>query len=251
MRGVCVAALTAQRLIGPVHSTTPTWSSAAPMATGSSDHEANPASRSVDRPGQTRREAGTQSQGSFLGETARLPTGSVDPIGSKESIVKANLARFTWALTLLASWPSPSAPGCGGASRMTRYFKAQAFRVLLVLSALASSALVIEAGQRWHTDDSPGGSTAAALEAAGQPAASVVSPPGLVARSPVARRLRGPPGLTGRAFGRPSWVCSIGRIAATSPSRSRGRPARPDAPRTDRARRRFAPRSSSLAPRRA
>jgi hypothetical protein len=27
--------------------------------------------------------------------------------------------------------------------------KAQAFRVILVLSALASSALVIEAGQRW------------------------------------------------------------------------------------------------------
>jgi hypothetical protein len=32
---------------------------------------------------------------------------------------------------------------------MTRYLKAQAFRVLLVLSAIASSALVIEAGQRW------------------------------------------------------------------------------------------------------
>jgi len=32
---------------------------------------------------------------------------------------------------------------------MTRYIKAQAFRVILVLSALASSALVIEAGQRW------------------------------------------------------------------------------------------------------
>jgi hypothetical protein len=27
--------------------------------------------------------------------------------------------------------------------------KAQAFRVLLILSALASSALVLEAGQRW------------------------------------------------------------------------------------------------------
>jgi hypothetical protein len=33
---------------------------------------------------------------------------------------------------------------------MTRYLKAQAFRVILVLSALASSALVIEAGQRWR-----------------------------------------------------------------------------------------------------
>ena len=32
---------------------------------------------------------------------------------------------------------------------MKRMFKAQAFRVLLVLSALSSSALVIEAGHRW------------------------------------------------------------------------------------------------------
>jgi hypothetical protein len=32
---------------------------------------------------------------------------------------------------------------------MTRYLKAQAFRVIMVLAALASSALVIEAGQRW------------------------------------------------------------------------------------------------------
>jgi hypothetical protein len=32
---------------------------------------------------------------------------------------------------------------------MTRMFKAQAFRVLVVVSMLASSALVIEAGQRW------------------------------------------------------------------------------------------------------
>jgi hypothetical protein len=33
---------------------------------------------------------------------------------------------------------------------MTRIFKAQAFRVVMVLSALASSALVLEAGQRWR-----------------------------------------------------------------------------------------------------
>jgi hypothetical protein len=32
---------------------------------------------------------------------------------------------------------------------MTRLLKAQAFRVVIVLSALASSALVIEAAQRW------------------------------------------------------------------------------------------------------
>jgi NAD/NADP transhydrogenase alpha subunit len=32
---------------------------------------------------------------------------------------------------------------------MTRILKAQTFRALMVLSAIASSALVIEAGQRW------------------------------------------------------------------------------------------------------
>jgi hypothetical protein len=32
---------------------------------------------------------------------------------------------------------------------MTRMLKAQSFRVLLMLSALASSALVLEAGLRW------------------------------------------------------------------------------------------------------
>jgi hypothetical protein len=32
---------------------------------------------------------------------------------------------------------------------MARMLKAQAFRVVLVLSALASSAIVLEAGQRW------------------------------------------------------------------------------------------------------
>ena len=29
-------------------------------------------------------------------------------------------------------------------------FKAQAFRMLLALTTLASSALVVQAGQRWH-----------------------------------------------------------------------------------------------------
>ena len=33
---------------------------------------------------------------------------------------------------------------------MKTIFKAQAFRFILALMALASSALVIEAGQRWH-----------------------------------------------------------------------------------------------------
>jgi hypothetical protein len=33
---------------------------------------------------------------------------------------------------------------------MKRVLKAQAYRVLLVLSAIASSALVLEAGHRWN-----------------------------------------------------------------------------------------------------
>ena len=54
------------------------------------------------RPGQTRREAGTQSQGS----SPRRPPGCRGrdaSTGSKESHVKANLARFIWAVALLAS----------------------------------------------------------------------------------------------------------------------------------------------------
>jgi hypothetical protein len=29
-------------------------------------------------------------------------------------------------------------------------FKSQGFRILMILSAIASSALVLQAGQRWH-----------------------------------------------------------------------------------------------------
>jgi hypothetical protein len=63
--------------------------------------------------------------------------------------VNADLARFTTA-------PAPQGrrsdhPG----DRKNRYvmkfaFKAQACRVLLALGALASSALVLEAGKRWN-----------------------------------------------------------------------------------------------------
>jgi hypothetical protein len=61
--------------------------------------------RHPDRPGQTRREAGTQSQGSSSRKTARLPVGSTKNGRRllKESNVKANLARFTGALAILAS----------------------------------------------------------------------------------------------------------------------------------------------------
>ena len=33
---------------------------------------------------------------------------------------------------------------------MKRYLKVQSWRAIMVLSAIASSALVIEAGHRWH-----------------------------------------------------------------------------------------------------
>jgi hypothetical protein len=59
--------------------------------------------RSLDRPGQTRREAGTQSQGSLIRDRPAAGPASVVFFVKKEQLVKANLARFTWALTLLAS----------------------------------------------------------------------------------------------------------------------------------------------------
>jgi hypothetical protein len=33
---------------------------------------------------------------------------------------------------------------------MLQQYKSQGFRILMILSALASSALVLQAGQRWH-----------------------------------------------------------------------------------------------------
>ncbi|HYX12566.1 MAG TPA: hypothetical protein VE817_11295 [Candidatus Acidoferrum sp.] len=36
-----------------------------------------------------------------------------------------------------------------GTRPLLQQFKSQGFRILLILSALASSALVLEAGQRW------------------------------------------------------------------------------------------------------
>jgi hypothetical protein len=62
--------------------------------------------------------------------------------------VNADLARFTTA-------PAPQGDrGTHPGEREDRYvmkfaFKAQACRVLLALGALASSALVLEAGKRW------------------------------------------------------------------------------------------------------
>jgi len=40
--------------------------------------------------------------------------------------------------------------GAMGGSHPMQKLKSQGFRILLILSALASSALVLEAGQRWR-----------------------------------------------------------------------------------------------------
>ena len=64
--------------------------------------EGQNALRSDRRPGQTRREAGTQSQGSSP-KTARPPRSDRGTFDSKESIVKAILARFTSVVALLAA----------------------------------------------------------------------------------------------------------------------------------------------------
>jgi len=46
---------------------------------------------------------GTQSQGSSLGKAARLPESIAGTSPSRWCVVKANLARFTVALSLLAT----------------------------------------------------------------------------------------------------------------------------------------------------
>ena len=58
--------------------------------------------RLLGRPGQTRREAGTQSQGSRKRPPGRRSR-SDQLFVRRGSIVKAKLARFTWAVTVLAS----------------------------------------------------------------------------------------------------------------------------------------------------
>ena len=62
--------------------------------------------RQMDRPGQTRRETGTQSQGSWDtgGATPRQPGCRPDDESLEEvTTVKANLARFTYAVAIIAS----------------------------------------------------------------------------------------------------------------------------------------------------
>jgi hypothetical protein len=67
---------------------------------------------SVDlRPGQTRRETGTQSQGSSVRKTARLPVAIAGMHNHRGGVVKANLARFTVAVSLLATMALTLAAG--------------------------------------------------------------------------------------------------------------------------------------------
>ena len=74
--------------------------------------ETKDVSRLPDRPGQTRREAGTQSQGSpeTVGETARPPVSAMkvardrgDDVKAMLANVKAMLAYLTWTLILLGA----------------------------------------------------------------------------------------------------------------------------------------------------
>ena len=66
-------------------------------------HETTSVSSLRDRPGQTRREAGTQSQGSPSGDRPAAEIGASGIPFREGEPVKANLARFTWAIMLLGS----------------------------------------------------------------------------------------------------------------------------------------------------
>ena len=70
---------------------------------GQSAYTRDPVPQSNGRPGQTRREAGTQSQGSSVTEDRPAAEERTQPKTQKESEVKSILARFTAALALLAS----------------------------------------------------------------------------------------------------------------------------------------------------
>jgi len=64
---------------------------------------------------------------------------------SRRLTVKANLARFTLALTIIASM----AMTLGAGIQVKAVLRSQTTRILFVLASLASSALVVEAGRRW------------------------------------------------------------------------------------------------------
>ena len=105
-------------------------------------------SRSNDCPGQTRRETGTQSQGSQQGDRP-----AADRRATPQPVKGKYREGEPGALHLGAH-----ASGIDGADNRSRnpvvlamktIFKAQAFRMILALMTLASSALVMEAGHRW------------------------------------------------------------------------------------------------------
>ena len=64
-------------------------------------------------------------------------------------------ARYSWPISVMPPTPyvpiPPNPPGRHGPEAVrVKFLKMQAFRVLLVLSTIASSALVLQAGQRWY-----------------------------------------------------------------------------------------------------
>jgi hypothetical protein len=68
--------------------------------------------------------------------------------------VRVSTNQYSWPIPDMARAPyvpsPPNLPGRHSRRRVTvKILKMQAFRVLLVLSAIASSALVLQAGQRW------------------------------------------------------------------------------------------------------
>jgi hypothetical protein len=81
----------------------PAYGPIGPPADSVTDEVRN-ASHRNDRPGQTRRETGTQSQGPPSSHGGRPAAGPpMESAHAEVTTVKANLARFTMALVLLAS----------------------------------------------------------------------------------------------------------------------------------------------------
>ena len=82
----------------------------------------DPPSRPPSRANPSR--GGDAKPGIFAAKTARLP-GRDASTGSKESHVKANLARFIWAVALLASMALSSARASGGVNEMKAILRSQ------------------------------------------------------------------------------------------------------------------------------
>ena len=111
--------------------------------------------RQLDRQGQTRREAGTQSQGSTSKATRedRPVAGLDDEIVRDEVNHEQDDAE---APLLVAGAPRGIGPdprrwhALGRGLVMKTLVRSRIPRIILALSALASFALVLQAGHRWH-----------------------------------------------------------------------------------------------------